>query len=413
MPFPSPQRRKLAGFSLLIAAALLAFSEGGMVEEHDLPSSLSVGERALCTWMIDIRDLSGFARLQIQLPAGLNAEPVETQNASFTMDKGRAKLIWIDLPETDVLTIQIAVTANASFQGGEVKQWFSFIREGSRVDVEFEPHIISLDSSQKVAGVSTSELDLSPSRTWKPEASDVGIMTVRIENIDPGQFLKIEEFIPKPLATEALVNGDADIVDSFDGTRLYVWQAAPSSGFIEIQYRIMGVNSSTRPSVRGELHTTLGNQLMTIDLPEVLIELADSSEPSPKQAEGSMEDRSDKDSKESKESKDQTPPPVVQHVVSSNNEVHFKVQVLAGPHRIDVRSIQKEYSFSGTITPESNQGWMKYTTGQFDIYSLARDERVRLRREFTFPGPFVTAYKQDQRISVQEALLLTKQNWIP
>jgi hypothetical protein len=38
---------------------------------------------------------------------------------------------------------------------------------------------------------------------------------------------------------------------------------------------------------------------------------------------------------------------------------------------------------------------------------------VRIAQAHQFPGPFVTAYLRNERITVQEALLLSKQNWIP
>ena len=54
---------------------------------------------------------------------------------------------------------------------------------------------------------------------------------------------------------------------------------------------------------------------------------------------------------------------------------------------------------------------MKYTTGSYGVYKDARDKRNSLD-SYNFPGPFVTAYKHGERITVQEALTLTNQEWV-
>ena len=410
MQIPLIPSRMLAGIVVLGTSVLLAFSDGGMVEEHDLPSSLSAGERAVCTWMLDIHDIAGFARFQVQFPSGVNVEPVGIENASFTMDKGRAKLIWLDLPDSDVLTIQLAISANAAFEGGEVKQWFSFIREGSRVDVEFEPHIISLGAAPLSAISTEKKVDLRPSRIWNREGPDVGVMTVRVENIEPGQFVKIEEFMPNPYATEAVTSGNADIVDSFEQTQLYVWQAAPMSGVIEIEYRIMGVDPMAEPSIQGKLHTTHGNQLVTISIPALAGFLAEAI---PAQVAEIVPEASSTGKDNGRQTQSKKDAASAEPKRKENGQIQYRVQLLAGPNRVETRTIQKQYSFTDSIAVETDQDWMKYTTGDFDQYNQARNERVRLRRDFSFPGPFVTAYNNDRRITVQEALLLTQQNWIP
>ena len=50
--------------------------------------------------------------------------------------------------------------------------------------------------------------------------------------------------------------------------------------------------------------------------------------------------------------------------------------------------------------------------GNHSEYKKARDSRNELKNH-EFPGPFVSAYNYGERISVQEALILSKQNWIP
>ena len=95
-----------------------------------------------------------------------------------------------------------------------------------------------------------------------------------------------------------------------------------------------------------------------------------------------------------------------------NNSIDFKVQILAGHRIISNKKISNLYSYKGEYNLESHNGWIKYTVGSNSEYIKARNSRNKLNK-YNFPGPFVTAYNYGERISVQEALILTSQNWVP
>ena len=62
---------------------------------------------------------------------------------------------------------------------------------------------------------------------------------------------------------------------------------------------------------------------------------------------------------------------------------------------------------------DMHEGWHKFTVGQFNRYKEARNHRENVRSNNKIVGPFVTAYNQGTRITVQEALMITKQQWVP
>jgi hypothetical protein len=106
---------------------------------------------------------------------------------------------------------------------------------------------------------------------------------------------------------------------------------------------------------------------------------------------------------------------VIKNIISTkkvNNNVDYKVQILAGHRIISDKQVYNQYNYNGEYAIETHNGWIKYTVGTNSKYSDARDSRNELK-SFNFPGPFVTAYNYGERISVQEALILTSQNWIP
>jgi hypothetical protein len=97
----------------------------------------------------------------------------------------------------------------------------------------------------------------------------------------------------------------------------------------------------------------------------------------------------------------------------SQQGIRFKVQVLASHQRVPASHFVQRYNFNKALMVVEHEEWIKYLTGSFMRYEAARDERVQIRANHDLPGPFVTAYSGENRITVQEALLTTQQNWIP
>jgi hypothetical protein len=102
----------------------------------------------------------------------------------------------------------------------------------------------------------------------------------------------------------------------------------------------------------------------------------------------------------------------VNTVPSAEKGITYKVQILAAHRVVDKSFLKKTYSFEQDYNIEHHNGWIKYTTGMYTQYKDARDARVKITSESSkLPGPFVTAYNDGERITVQEALLVSKQLW--
>lgn len=93
--------------------------------------------------------------------------------------------------------------------------------------------------------------------------------------------------------------------------------------------------------------------------------------------------------------------------------ITYKVQISAAHREVGRDYFQARHRFGGDFSIERHEGWIKYTTGRYSAYREARDQRVAyISAGHDFPGPFVTAYNNGDRITVQEALMISGQHWV-
>jgi hypothetical protein len=106
-----------------------------------------------------------------------------------------------------------------------------------------------------------------------------------------------------------------------------------------------------------------------------------------------------------------TPP--APRIPTPENGVNYKVQISAAHREVGKDYFAERHRFNGDFSIERHEGWIKYTSGRFTRYNDARDQRTAyISAGHDFPGPFVTAYNNGQRITVQEALMISNQKWV-
>lgn len=392
--------------SLLIQPMLITgIINHGIVEEHDLPAQMHVGQTTLATWSLETGSSGGFARFQVQFPKGVVAEALEDSGASFTFENGRGKFIWVDTAPGETIFLKMRLTATSEFEGGTITQWFSYISEGTRKDVEFEPHHVSLEIlGEEVDSTLASPDGFSIIRSWRADGPDVGKMTLSISGHEPGQFLKIEDILLGQCQAEPFEDGEASLRDVFDQSILFVWQQAPEAPF-QVSYRVMGDTEICSSTILGKASTVSQGAAVELAIEALEPALDDTAATVPAEAAPQPNNGSNLSQQDA--------PTNPQGPESSQPDIRFKVQILASHQRVPASHFVQRYQFNKALMIVEHEEWIKYMTGSFTQYEAARNERVQIRANHDLPGPFVTAYSGESRITVQEALLTTQQNWIP
>ena len=356
------ERKQLEVPALIFKVDSELVAEENSKENNSSTSSVrsieKMGNEYLITVKTTIDNHKGFARIKEELPMNFTAEAIETAGSIFKNADGYAKFIWTNLPDSNSeIIVKYKITNN-----------------------------IGLDTNFTISGVFSSEKLISEgynSGIDIPETEYVLYKEI-ISNTETDSIeadITLEEDTKQDTLLELASNNEENIVNSKDTEEV----------INETISKV--VLDSTIDSFKNVIEEEKVNK-------EVIKEIA-------------IEDEEVKVKKEEvvKAKKEE----FIKNIISTkkvNNNVDYKVQILAGHRIISDKQVSNQFNYNGEYALETHNGWIKYTVGANSKYSDARDSRNKLKN-YNFPGPFVTAYNYGARISVQEALILTSQNWVP
>ncbi len=273
---------------------------------------------------------------------------------------------------------------------------------------------------------------------------------LKILNSNIAGFAKIVDVAPETFKTEKIQDAGATVTADKNAIK-FVWFEMPVSPVIQVSYKLTSLSPmSSLPVTSGKLsfvennnpkEVTIVPAAGAIDSQPAVAQLTEPKTTSETPASASNNTKSevkpivkeelyekevyhDEVEPKSKDTVVNNTTPKTESKTVRNNEkavtsvptadtgVNYKVQILAAHRVVNKTYFKQVHGYAGDFNIENHEGWVKYTTGKYNEYKQARDERERLKQNYSsLPGPFVTAYNNGERITVQEALLITKQQW--
>lgn len=404
---------------------------------HNIPEFLVSGSTYDVDITIDKGSIEGFAKFQMDVPDGIEVKSVEIRNSSFTFSDGVVKNIWMNIPEGSEVILSYKFNIGANYQGtGTIKSQFVYIKDNERYSIGMKDHNVTIGDEGGVAKVPTrADADFVPEmvkghRSIKVLSPTEFEVTLRIEKDGLEGFAKVQDEMPEGFTAELLLAGES-VFSIVENKIKFIWFNVPSSNELEVSYLL----KSSKPVVSGTKLVGTFNFIYKddarfIDLPveELYVEeevelLAEETESGAEEvvvvAATTIEEEKVEEVYEEIVVEEVIEEPVTasveENIVSTpspQTSIFYRVQLAASKNNVKVTYFKNKFKYRGEIYIENHAGWYKYTSGNYDKYVLARNRREEIKEGYQFRGPFVTAYNAGERITVQEALLISKQKWV-
>ena len=293
--------------------------------------------------------ITGFGKIEEPVCEGLTAVGVETAGGVFSFSENKIKFVWTDLPETPTVSVSFRLVR------GKDAGWLTACSiEGEFAYLE--------DEKTKKCSINPSTLNFVPDEVYNQ-------LQVASRNApEPTQTPK------EPVTTENPAQVKEEVAAN----------TTVSNTEVKTEVKTETTVAETKVEVKTEMVQPTETTVARTANPEPV------SEPVATKA---------------KVEETIAPP------MSTGTSVTFKVQVCATRREVSAGTVQSSFKLPDPVIQEMHDGWFKFTVGGWGTYADARSKRDELA-PYNLPGPFVTAYNSGTRITVQEALMITKQSWV-
>jgi hypothetical protein len=437
---------------LLLVAFVSIFTWDEPTVRQEIPAVIGANGISVIKVKINKSDIDGFAMLEVNVPEGFAAKAIETKGASFTFSEKKMRFVWMNLPDVEHFDITyqlVHLQGNTSLE--KLQGVFSFVENNKKKEIAIDNQIINgavqvnqnADNDDVIEQSFHSFLNANNDlptceRTVTKKGEEFIVELVLHLNGMKG-FLKMQEWASNGCVLSKFQSAGATV--TVDGSTIkFVWFEVPAAETVVVKYKVQCASiPEDGLTIDGKLSFTVDNQPR--EVPIILASQAAKTEINVSQNSG--ETKSEVQETQVKEEKKQDVEVVqeakkderidteveVNEVKAPKNEqakvkpqsnstasqsrVSYKVQVLANHRSVSEQEWMDKYGLQDQKEVSNHEGWMKWTVGNFSDYKDARSKRESLNAQCpNLPGPFVAAFQDGNRITVQEALMISQQKWI-
>ena len=319
------------------------------------------GETFLVEIEVDKNNVSGVGKIVESLPEGFVAGEVEANGAIFSQKGNEVKFLWMTLPAEDIFTVSYKINVSSDLNGNKVIDGKMSYLDGS------ETKNFLIDGT-------TIKITNTPS---DPIPTDPIVADPAVEDPITNDPIAANPVVEDPITTDPIAANPV-VEDPITND--------PIAANPVVEDPITADPITADPVVEDPITT---NPIAANPVVEDPI-TADSD---PTQSITASTNNNN-------------------NVAIANGQVNYRVQICALRKKVTTDYFVKSHQINEKIYLNMHQGWHKYTVGNFNQYVGARDHREDIRNNKKIKGPFVTAYNNGTRITVQEALMITKDKWV-
>lgn len=396
----------------------------------NIPQKAVAGHKFRVVLTVQKEYVNGFAKYEQKLPLGFTALEDSGQNAEFHFDNQVLTLVWLRLPASGFFktsfTIQVADTLKGLFK---MSGKFSYLYKNNFATADVMGNkikIITLNEYMAQVGqqvdlenlVFVPEAKVAPMvriKRLKKDTANKLMVAIKINSSDTLNTVHFAEHVSETCNIEVLDSANAQIVVK-NNTLMADWAHLPA-GESTLKYRLVPKTKNTvvLSDFRGALSyfAPQGKQIFEVFDPDnSFYVLQDNA------AKNVIPDEMIA-SKEKSSTHKTTKKNINKSLVASasntalagklvktlklGSNVHYRVQIAALSKSVP-ESYFKRYGIKQSINKEQHSGMYKYTIGDFKTYAEAQEFKNKLIKTTKVKNAFITAYKKDNRITVQKAL---------
>ena len=229
-------------------------------------------------------------------------------------------------------------------------------------------------------------------------------VTLAVSDVQEGAFVKVTEYIPAHCTCEVSESAGASLRKE-ENAQIFLWFQAPGQRVLRPVYKLKCASNVQNMAFDGDLEVAFGTRTKTSHIAGV---------------EWVRESPALNENMELNLSPD-TQSVAVSALTATNTQLHvgsteglsFSVQLLANHRDLTQQEVSESLGYQGGYSIFRHEGWHKYLTPEEGTYAAAHTLRSQIWETTQASDAFVTASLEGERISIQEALLLSNQTWIP
>lgn len=450
------------------------FFVGDITVKMDVPTKVKQGEEITVTLTINKGSIAGVGHMKQELPAGFsNAVIVEAKGAEFKYlsEDNVIKFTWISLPADQEFAVKYKVTVNADALSGtramggkfsyvlnNEKQTYMVPETGIVVGEDAVLAAITQPETTAVAqpettavtppqpettavaqtettAATTKQPDPTPTPTptstpetksaypvvanrvivGSPEAGTEFTVEINVKKDGMKGFARIQELLPAGLTALAL-DSKGGTFSFLDQKVKIIWDNLPADEDIKVSYRVVvSDNASGDMMISGAFSYVENDDPKKAEIPAANISVkAKTVTATNTAAEPQNTNTATTPANTTTEpnNTNTTASNTTTTVPAKEDKVAYKIQICAlSKTQRGTSYFENKFSIGNKVSMEFHEGWKKYIVGKYDQYKDARDYRESIRSKGV-ENPFVTAYNSGKRITVQEALMVSSQQWV-
>jgi len=412
------------------------------------PSEVVAGSEFTVEITIKKSKVEDFSRFQQDLPIGLFAkikDQAGLAGGDFRFQDQKVKLLWYKggLPAAEEFTIYYTIQVDQTIQGTVMLGGqFAYLLDNNRQTAEILPQAIEIKANENVDPKDIVHIDsaktTSPSVVVtcfrkKPYKNDKGeiMVDILVDKGNNNKYGKIQEQIPQGY-TASPAEDRTDVIFTYKENNVkFLWLTLPSQPKFVVSYKLKPVGEQNIDSlfIKGTFSYVSNNVTIPIDIVQkddlviptisepVLVDAGTKTGTDTGTKTGTdtgTKTGTDSGTKTGTKSGTKTGTDTeTAQITDPETGVKYKVQIGAYRRNLSVSYFTSKMQVNEKVKKELHQGLNKYIVGSHGEYKEARDHRINIWDNTPIDDAFVTAYNNGTRITVQEALMISQQKWVP